>query len=140
MSTLTVHLKDQNYVTFEEDDVETIEAAKEQLSQLDLYFLRPLDADFDDLTYPEYYKNYEVTKTGPKSIKKTWNDQAPDGQQHVVYRRTAKHATRLQSIRMQQGDLRILLRHVSARSYEQLKTVSIGVLWNYRYSTKIATA
>ena len=28
VSTLTVHLKDQNYVTFEED-VETIEAAKE---------------------------------------------------------------------------------------------------------------
>ena len=143
VSTLTVHLKDQNYVTFEEDDVETIEAAKEQLSQLDLYFLRPLDADFDDLTYPEYHKNYQVTKTGPKSIKKTWNDQAPNGQQHVVYRRTAKHVTRLQSVRMQQGEgwyLRILLRFVSARSYEQLKTVSIAVLWNYRYSTKIATA
>ena len=124
VTSLAVHLEGQNYVTYDEGDIQT---AKEKLSELERYFLRPEGAEFDFLTYPEYFKKYQIAKTVPKSIKPTWTDQAEDLQKKVVYRRRGEHVTRLEHVRMQQGErwyLRVLLRHVSARSYEDLKTVS----------------
>ena len=124
VTSLVVHLEDQNFVTFEN---EGIQQAKEKISELERYFLRPTGTEFDNLAYAEYFKINQVSKVAPKTAPQTWFDEAKPPHQKIVYKRMTKHITRLDNVKVQSGErwyLRILLRHVPARSYTALRTVS----------------
>lgn len=120
---LPVHLKDHNFVTFEEGEIET---AMGKLSVLERYFLRPKGPQFDELTYLQYHKTFQVSKTRPKTATEIWTDLSPTDKM-FVYKRFHRHVTRMNNVRLQSGEvwyLRLLLRYKPARSFEDIRTVS----------------
>ncbi|XP_055350894.1 uncharacterized protein LOC129597400 [Paramacrobiotus metropolitanus] len=75
----------------------------------------------------DFYSEYVVNTKKPKSVDNVNECQMSDGKTYFIYCRKTVHVPRLALIRPQAGDvwyLRLLLKHVPSRSYEQLRTVN----------------
>ena len=126
VTSLPVHLQDLDMVYYKEGEAE--QAKDDQKSPLERYFKRPTAPQFDTLTYLEYHKAYQVAKTVPKTAAQHWTDCVAPPNERQVYRRFKPHVTRMHTIRLQSGEvwyLRLLLWNTPARSYDELRTVSL---------------
>ena len=130
VTNIPVHLEDQAFVVFDSSDNKSKKNAADRISKLDRYFGRPEGAQFDGLRYVEYYEQFTVTvgtrKASSARNTDTWTDSIPIPQQGTVRKRSLQHICRIDTKRLQSGELwylRLLLQHRAARSYEELKTV-----------------
>ena len=127
VTSLPVHLEGFDLVYYDEGEAET--AKTDQTSPLVRYFKRPNALEFDNITYMEYYKVFQVAKTAAKTAKQQWTDNVPPPNEKQVYRRFKPHVTPMHNIRMQCFKvwyLRLLLRNSPARSFAELRTVSLS--------------
>ena len=120
-----VHAEGEDALTV--GDGESLEEAGARVSWLLRYFQRPLEAQFDDLKYLQYYETYNVKRvmTGNPPLEKRFRDAVP-GDPYHVWPRVALHVCRMYKARPSEGRryyIRKLLQWVPARSYEDLCTV-----------------
>ena len=84
VSPLPIYLPGCDQVIFEEGSEQAV--MQTTVSMLDHYVSRPEDTIFDDIKYCEYYEQYIVSNTLPRTATAAWRDQVPDHQMYV-YRR-----------------------------------------------------
>ena len=65
VSPLPIHLPERDQVIFEEGSEQA--AMQTTVSMLDHYLSRPEDTIFDDIKYCEYYEQYMVSNTLPRT-------------------------------------------------------------------------
>ena len=119
---LPVHLEDKDQITFDPKDPKK---ALSKTSRLLRYLSRPQGAQFDGLTYCEFYERYFV-EVRPSSD----SVPHPDGTHHVRPRRRGEALARLNWVNQGLTELfflRLILSEFPARSYKDIRTVR-GVL------------
>ena len=120
---LKIHLPDRDYIVFRDGGEQA--AATATVSELDRYLSRPLDALLDDIQYCQYYKQFIVYKSAPSRTTSlarhctcaTHNEGVPQ-----TKRRDLQNAHAL-SEHWRGVYLRLLLLHISPRSFEDARTV-----------------
>ena len=89
VSVLPVHLPGEDSLLFSSENVERVLATS--VSILDRYVSRPADTMFDEVRYCDYYEQFMVSNTLPRSATENWRDQVPRDQvpdhEMDVYRR-----------------------------------------------------
>lgn len=153
---LFVHLQDEQIVVHDEDASEEQRRALANASQSDLmrYFRRPAGQPFDDLTFLDYFEQFSVEPKQRRRKRSRRNQQrseseddnsdgydsddmepaalphSTDGYQNYVYRRREECVCRVNFLKPDAGDvwyLRLLLHHIAASSWEDIRTVN-GIL------------
>ncbi|CAB5216838.1 unnamed protein product [Rhizophagus irregularis] len=87
---------------------------------IEKYFNRPLGDEFNNLTYPNYFKHYEITKSRPKT---TIRQIHSDLLNNFVVKRTTPRLVRFRYLKLQDGEYYFyqkLLLELSCRSEEEL--------------------
>lgn len=88
-------------------------------NHIEKYFDRPEDDEFTDLTYPEYFQNYEVTTTRPTTNRSIYYDKL----ENYVTKRTVPKLVRFRHLKLPDGQLffyQKLLLEIPCRSEEEL--------------------
>ena len=80
---LPIHLPSREFVIFQEGNEQV--AAATSVSKLQRYLCRPLDTAFDSLNYCEYFEQFIVGASRPRTAETSWVDQVPD-RPHYVHR------------------------------------------------------
>ncbi|XP_046389348.1 uncharacterized protein LOC124158205 [Ischnura elegans] len=123
---LPVHLEGKQNVVYRPRDCNLTEIASSASSKLMIYFNRPRDAIFDDLTYQSFYEKYIVHTRSPGGD----NFYAlPDGVHYVTARQRGVKVCRLFWISPNRGEqyyLRILLMTTPCRGYADLLSRGVG--------------
>jgi hypothetical protein len=87
---------------------------------IEKYFNRPLGNEFNDLTYPNYFKHYEITKSRPKTTKRQIH---MDLFNNYVVKRTIPKLVRFRYLKLQDGEYYFyqkLLLELPCRKEEEL--------------------
>ena len=104
MSNYPVHFDNENFVTYEPLNETSRTQAVDRISLLERYFTRPLDPEFNDVKYLQYYENYAVVtdKKQQQNIKSEnwWDDIVPQPKTAVVRKRQRKHLVRMDVVRL----------------------------------------
>lgn len=88
-------------------------------NHIEKYFNRPEEEEFTNLTYPEYFKNYEITTTQPTTRRSVYIDKLGN----YVTKRTAPKLIRFHHLTLHNGELffyQKLLLEFPFRSEEEL--------------------
>ena len=96
--------------------------------QIEKYFNRPLANEFNDLTYSDYYKHYEISKSRPKTTKRQIYI---DLLNNYVIKRITPKLVRFHYLKLQDGEYYFyqkLLLELSCRKEEEL----LGTFQTYR--------
>ena len=124
VSTLTVHLPGYDHIVFEEGSVEA--ALSSTVSDLDRYLHRPQDTIFDEVTYCEYFEQYMVSDSTPRTCSRSWRDQVPGHEMYVYRRLRGEKICRMNILYPSCGEvfyLKHLLLHTTPKSFVTARTV-----------------
>jgi hypothetical protein len=70
-------------------------------NHIEKYFDRPEDDEFTDLTYPEYFQNYEIVITRPTTSRSVYYDKLGN----YVIKRTVPKLVRFRHLKLPDGQL-----------------------------------
>ena len=124
VSTLTVHLSGYDHIVFEEGSAEA--ALSSTVSDLDRYLHRPQDTIFDEVTYCEYFEQYMVSDSTPRTCSRSWRDQVPGHEMYVYRRLRGEKICRMNILYPSCGEvfyLKLLLLHTTPKSFVTARTV-----------------
>ena len=124
VSPLPIHLPGCDQVIFEEGSEQT--ALQSTVLMLDRYLSRPEDNTFNDIKYCEYYEQYMVSNTIPRTTTTVWRDQVRDHQMYVYRRLRGKKICRMNMLYPSSGEvfyLKLLLLHTTPRSFLLARTI-----------------
>ena len=124
VSPLPVHLPGCDQVVFEEGSEQT--ALQSTVSMLDRYLSRPEDITFHHIKYCEYYEQYMVSNTIPRTTTTIWRDQVHSHQMYVYRRLRGEKICRMNMLYPSSGEvfyLKLLLLHTTPRSVILARTV-----------------
>ncbi|GBB87368.1 hypothetical protein RclHR1_13810001 [Rhizophagus clarus] len=94
---------------------------------IEKYFNRPFEEEFNNLTYPDYYKYYDISKSLPSTKRQIHNDLL----NNYVVKRTTPKLVRFRYLKLQDGELYFyqkLLLELPCRNEEEL----LGIFQTYR--------
>jgi DNA replication protein DnaC len=94
---------------------------------IEKYFNRPEEEEFNNITYPDYFRNYEIYTTRPRTIRYIYTDKLGN---YIVKRITSK-LVRFRYLKLQDGEIYFyqkLLLEIPCRSEEEL----LGNFQTYR--------
>ncbi|GES75098.1 Pif1-like helicase domain-containing protein [Rhizophagus clarus] len=94
---------------------------------IEKYFNRPFEEEFNNLTYPDYYKYYDISKSLPSTKRQIHNDLL----NNYVVKRTTPKLVRFRYLKLQDGELYFyqkLLLELPCRNEEEL----LGTFQTYR--------
>ena len=90
------------------------------------YLSRLEETIFDDIKYCEYYEQYIVSNTIPRTATATWRDQVPDHPMYMYRRLRGEKICRMNMLYPSSGEvfyLKLLLLHTTLRSFLLARTV-----------------
>ncbi|XP_046407444.1 uncharacterized protein LOC124172080 [Ischnura elegans] len=123
---LPVHLEGKQQVIYRPRESNLTEIASSASSKLMIYFDRPRDPIFDDLTYQSFYETCIVHSRPPRT---DVFFEHPDGVHYVTARKRGEKVCRLLWISPNRGEqyyLRILLMTTPCRGYADLLSRGVG--------------
>ena len=137
VSPLPVHLPGRDQVIFEEGSEES--ALETTVSMLDRYLSRPEDTTFDNIKYCEYYEQYMVSNTIPRTDTATWRDKVLGHEMNVYRRLRGEMICRMNMLYPSSGEvfyLKLLLLHTTPRSFLLARTVDGTVHESFQAATR----
>ena len=104
-------------------------------NHIEKYFDRPDEEEFNNITYPDYFKNYEVSASYPTTRRQhIYTDRLGN----YVIKRTSQRLVRFRYLKLQDGEIYFyqkLLLEIPCRSEEELleNFQTYREYWLYRY-------
>ena len=104
------------------------------INHIEKYFNRPTEDEFNNITYPEYFQNYEITTSQPTTRRIIYIDNL----NNYVTKRITPKLVRFRYLKLQDGQLffyQKLLLEISCRSEEELirNFLTYRDYWLYRH-------